>query len=196
MYAATERWVTRLAWIVAIAGGGVLTALTVTTVVAILGRFVATLPPTPEFLSALDFVRRAIVAIAAWFVRGNYEFVEVGVGFAVFAFMPWCQLNRGHASVEILTNLFPDAVNAAIDLIAYLLLAAMAVYVTWRMWLGMFDKLGYHETTFILQFPVWWGYAAAMTGAVAWVIVALFCVWRSVREMRAGVVVQPSGGVH
>ena len=31
------------------------------------------------------------------------------------------------------------------------------------------------ETTFLLQFPVWWSYAASFAAAVVAVVVALYC---------------------
>ena len=37
-------------------------------------------------------------------VPGDFELVEVGTGFAVFAFLPWCQLKRGHATVDLFTS--------------------------------------------------------------------------------------------
>lgn len=49
-----------------------------------------------------------------------------------------------------------------------------AVLIAWRLYLGMTDKLRYGETTFIMQLPVWWGYAASLVGAVAFALVTAF----------------------
>jgi TRAP-type C4-dicarboxylate transport system permease large subunit len=35
-------------------------------------------------------------------VLGDFELVEVGVGIAVFFFLPWCYLSGGHAKVDLL----------------------------------------------------------------------------------------------
>ena len=51
----------------------------------------------------------------------------------------------------------------------------------WRLWFGMMDKAAYGETTFILQIPLLWGYAAAMIAMCVAVLVALFCVLRATR---------------
>jgi TRAP-type C4-dicarboxylate transport system permease small subunit len=142
-----------LARALAILGGVVLAVITVLTVVSIGGRaFIwAGLRPIP----------------------GDFELVEAGMGFAIFAFLPWCQLRRGHATVDLFTSLFPARVNRVIDLVTELLMTAVIVLIAWRLWYGMQDKIRYNETTFILQFPVWWGYAAAMAaacqGVVGWV---------------------------
>ena len=37
---------------------------------------------------------------------------------------------------------------------------------TWKHWDGTLDKLAYGETTFIIQYPIWWAYALCMVGAV------------------------------
>ena len=58
--------------------------------------------------------------------------------------------------------------------------------VTWRLCLGMLDKRGYGETTFILQFPVWWSFAAALLGAAVFTLVCAYTVLRSLREAGRG----------
>jgi TRAP-type C4-dicarboxylate transport system permease small subunit len=150
-----------MAW----AGGAALLALIVMSCVSIVGRagFTAGLPVRP--------------------VKGDTEWVEFGTGFAVFAFLPWCTLTRGHASVDLLQPLFGRLGNRVIDLLADLAMLALAALLAWRMWFGLLDKRGYHEVTFILQAAVWKGYAAAMVGAVVFVLVAAFCVLRSARAL-------------
>ena len=116
-------------------------------------------------------------------IPGDFELVEIGIGFAIFAFLPWCQIKRGHATVDLLQPRFGRRANAVIDLIADLLMFAAAVLIGWRLWQGMLDKKGYGETTFILQFPVWIAYAAALAGAAVFVAVSLYCIYRSGRAL-------------
>jgi TRAP-type C4-dicarboxylate transport system permease small subunit len=71
---------------------------------------------------------------------------------------------------------------ALLALIGNIILTIVAFVIAWRLTAGMEDKLGYGETTFILQFPVWWGYAAAMIGAWIFVPVCAYSVWRSLNE--------------
>ena len=144
------------------AGGAVLIAVVVATAVSIAGRSLifAGLGPIP----------------------GDFELVEAGTAFAVFAFLGLCQFHRGHVTVDLfLTRAGPRA-NAAIDVVANLLMTAAAAVVAWRLWLGMLDKRSYGETTFILQFPIWWGFAAALVGAAAFTLVCAYTVLRSLRE--------------
>src|SRR5690606_10929070 len=100
-------------------------------------------------------------------IPGDFELVEALTAFAVFAFLPWCQLQRGHASVDVFTRALPLRVNRAIDLVAEIVMTLVVLLIAWRLWHGMADKQRYHETSFILQFPLWWGFAAAFVAAGA-----------------------------
>jgi TRAP-type C4-dicarboxylate transport system permease small subunit len=72
----------------------------------------------------------------------------------------------------------------AIDVVANLLMTGAAGIITWRLFLGMLDKRSYGETSFILQFPVWWGYAASLLGAAVFALVCAYSVLRSLGELR------------
>ncbi len=147
----------------AILGGFVLAGLIVLTVTSITGRFFifAGLGPVP----------------------GDFELVEVCTAFAVFSFLPWCQYRRGHVTVDIFVGWMSPRKMAFLSMIGNLLLSVIAGVILWRLVLGTFDKQAYNETTFILQFPLWWGYAASLVGAAIFVLVSLYTVWRSFNEM-------------
>lgn len=153
------RAVTALARAAAIAGAMVLVLLVALTVASIVGR------------SMIPFGLQPIA--------GDFELVELAMGPVVFAFLPWCHLTGGHASVDILTARFGAAAQRVILLVGDLLMLAAALLIAWRLWLGMLDKLAYAETTFIREIPVWWAYAAALPGACVFVLVAAWCAWRS-----------------
>jgi TRAP-type C4-dicarboxylate transport system permease small subunit len=156
--------VTGLARALAIVGGVVLVVITLITVVSITGRaFIwAGLRPVP----------------------GDFELVEAGVGFAVFAFLPWCQLNRGHATVDIFTSFLPNQVNRHIDVLAEVLMTIAITFIAWRLWFGLQDKIRHGETTFILQYPVWWAFAACMVAAAIAVVVSFYMVGVRLKELR------------
>ena len=155
-----------LARILALLGGLVLVAMTVITVVSIIGR--------------------ALVSLGFGPVPGDYELVEAGAAFAVFCFLPWCQLNRGHATVDIFTSFMPAGVNRFIDLLTELLMTFVIVLIAWRLWDGTVDKINYHETTFILQFPVWWAYAACVAAAAVGIVVSVYMLVMRAREVMLG----------
>lgn len=159
-------FVTWLARLLAILGGVVLAAITVLTVVSIAGRSLVPFGFSP--------------------VPGDFELVEAGTAFAVFAFLPWCQLNRGHATVDVFTSFLSPRANRVIDLISELLMTFIVVLIAWRLWGGMMDKVRYGETTFILQYPIWWSYAAAMAGAAVGVVVSIYMLLMRFREVASG----------
>lgn len=165
------RWIARTA---ALIGGAALLILVGTTVASIVGRNFTPWGPIP----------------------GDFELVEAGVAFAIFAFMPWCQLNRGHATVEIFAARLGRVLNNIIDLVADLLLLAVWIYLGYRHYLGTLDKQSYNETTFILQFPIWWAYAAALAGFAVIILTAVFCVMRSLRNLATGRRPAVGGPVH
>jgi len=136
-------------------------------------------------------------------VKGDFELVEIGAAVAVFCFLPWCQLNRGHVRVDIISRVIPGRLDALLELIGDLAIALIAIIITWRIWMGMGERVtwfsqevrdtlgfGYKpfsvETTFILGWPTWYGYAVGFIGCLLFSIVALYTVWRSINEVIAG----------
>lgn len=159
------RFVHGLAKLVALAGGAVLVVIVLVPTVSIIGRLL--IPLNQAF--GTDFSS----------ISGDYEIVEAGMAFAIFAFLPWCQLTRGHAVVAIVTDRLPARYNAISEFIIDLLFLVVASFLAWRHFAGLLDKFGYAETTFILRLPLWWWYAGGMVGAVALIIVAAYCTVRS-----------------
>ncbi|MGI3170038.1 TRAP transporter small permease [Pseudooceanicola sp. C21-150M6] len=136
-------------------------------------------------LTAASVSGRALTGLGFDQIAGDFELVELGTGFAVFCFLPWAQISGAHARVDLFRHRFSQTANRSLDLAAEIGAAAFAVLILWRLWLGMLDKRSYGETTLILQLPLWQGYLAALAGAVAIVLVSLFCVWRSLRALTA-----------
>jgi len=155
--------VTWLAKWTALLGGTVLIGVVVMTCVSIIGR--------------------ALTGFGLKPIPGDFELVEMGVGFAVFSALPWCHLNRAHARVDLFETALGKPANRVINVIADLLMLIAAGLIAYRLSFGMIDKKNYSETTFILQLPVWYAYAAAMLGAVVFVIVAAFSLLRTAREV-------------
>ena len=166
MFDRIDRLMRSLAAFMAILGGLALIAVILVTVTSITGR--------------------ALLWIGVGPIRGDFELVELGTGFAVFAFLPWVQINRQHASVEILTRHLGCTFNRLIDLAADLMMFAVAILLAWKHWNGTLDKLSYGETTFIIQYPVWWAYASGLLGAVGFVLISFWCVILSARALATG----------
>ncbi|MEM9551344.1 MAG: TRAP transporter small permease, partial [Pseudomonadota bacterium] len=127
-----------------------------------------------------------MIALGVGPVNGDFELVEAGVAFAIFAFLPLCQITAGHASVDIFTNALPDGANRFLRAITDAVFAAVLILIAWRLYEGMMSKLSYGETTFLLQFPIWWAYAASLFGAVVAAVVGVYVAGARVYEMVTG----------
>ena len=150
--------VTFIAKGMAMLGGIVLTGLVGLACVSIIGRGLNTFAHS-------DWLEGALPAFAAWLassgvgpVLGDYEIIEAGIAFSVFAFLPLCQLQSGHAVVDIFTNPLSDRANRALIAFWEAVLALVIVVIAWRLFIGLTEKLGNGQTTFLLQFPIWWAY--------------------------------------
>ncbi len=167
------RLVTSLARKVALLGGLVLLLIAAITLVSVVGRALLPLGLKP--------------------LRGQFELVEAGTLFVISAFLPWCHLNRGHAAVAIFTDQLGPRFNALIDLVSDILLLGVALVVTWRHLAGMLDKMAYGETTFLLRFPLWWSYSAALIGLFTWILVGLWTSANSAHALFSSSASAPSG---
>ncbi|WP_204114427.1 TRAP transporter small permease [Shimia biformata] len=164
-------------------GGMLLTAMAVMTVVSIIGRLGTGIGLGP--------------------VPGDYELVANGCALAVFSFLPFCQLKRGHVTVDILTVQFSPRMQAVFGLLGDLLIAAASYIILRQLWLGFGEKfpfgsdalrdrlaMGYKpyfpETTYELEIPVWIPYGIALGGALLFFIVSLYTVWRSLNWVLEG----------
>lgn len=165
MYHSLNWLVDVIARALALIGGGVLLGITALTCISIAGR--ALLP--------LD--------IGLGPIRGIYDMTEIAIAAAVFAFLPWAQLSEAHARVDLFQWAIPRKADQVLDVVFNAAMAFVAVMGTYRMYLGMQDKLSYGETTLIAQIPVWQGYAAGLVGACGFVIVALYCTLRAFRRL-------------
>ena len=128
-------------------GGCVLTALAVLSVVSIAGRAFsfAGLGPVP----------------------GDFELVEAGTALAVFCFLPWCHLRQRHADVNLFWSIYPPTLRRLLSVASDGLMLLVWLLLVWRMGVATQGYWGNEEVSFILQMPVWWGYAASMIPASA-----------------------------
>jgi TRAP-type C4-dicarboxylate transport system permease small subunit len=147
---------------VALLGGLVLFALTLLTVISVVGRAAFSAP-----------------------IPGDFELVELGMAVAIFSFLPYCQIVRGNVIVDLFTSKASLRTRALLDGVGNMLYTAIAALLTWRVALGGLEIRSYNETTMVLQVPVWWGYVPAVAFLAFLTIVCAYTVWRSALEYRA-----------
>ena len=164
---------TQAARLMAICGGLVLTLLIVLICISVIGRS----------LNGLlhGWIGSVMPGLSAWVldlgvgpINGDFELVEAGVAFAIFAFLPLCQISAGHASVDIFTAKLPMRINRVLQLGIDVIFAIVLISIAYQLYNGMLSKQSYGDTTFLLQFPIWWAYAASLSGAVLTAVIAFY----------------------
>jgi TRAP-type C4-dicarboxylate transport system permease small subunit len=169
-----HRFMNGLARAMALLGGVVVTALILITCLSVLGRAVNTLLHSGTAEALLGGTAKILLDTGVGPILGDYELVEAGVAFAIFAFLPLCQITGGHASVDIFTSRFPVRLNRVITFVGELLFALVLVLIAWRLYAGMQSKMLYGETTFLLQFPLWWAYCASFIAGCLAALVSIY----------------------
>ena len=154
-----EPILTRAARLLAIAGGLVLvaSALTVTTSVTMRATGLQGVP-------------------------GDFELVQMGLALAVFAFLPLCQSRRGNIMVDTFTLWLPRGVQAAIDALWDVVLAAIGLLLAWRMALGAKGAFSSATTTMVLGMPIGWAIAGCAAMAA---FLAAISIQTAARRLRA-----------
>ena len=133
-------------------------------------------------ITCISIFGRAFINLGLSPIPGDFELVEAGVAFTVFSFLPWCQINGGHATVDVFTNRLPTVINHWINFISETLMAIAYIVITWKLSDGMFTRIRYNDTTFILEFPIWWAYAACLAASTIACIVTLYTAANSFVE--------------
>ena len=177
-----QKLIFTLARAMALLGGLVLVALILLTCISVLGRGGNTFGHSDYLTTIAPGLADALIATGIGPVTGDYELVEAGIAFAIFAFLPWCQLTNGHATVDIFTSFLSERINRAIRSFWEVVFALILILLAWRLFEGMQGKIRNGETTFLLQFPIWWAYAASF---VASAIAAIVGVYVAVRRVHA-----------
>lgn len=177
----------------AILGGIVLTLVVISTTLSVLGLGI------DEF-SQSDWLEGTLPGFATWLgdvgfgpVPGEHELTQAFVGFTIFAFLPICQLNRGHATVDIFAPVMSDRVNRFLSAFWEVALTLIIVLIAWRLSVAFAEKFQNGQTTFFLQFPLWWSYGASLFAATVAALVALYCAYGRVTEAVTGRAILPSG---
>ena len=145
-------------YILVLAGGFLMSALTVMTVISVMGRYLFNSP-----------------------IQGDYELVTMGTAIAIFLFLPYCHLQRGNVVVDLFLSWAPRRVQTFFDGASGLLLAAIAGVLSWRMIHGGLDMQRYGEVSYILALPVWPVFPFAV---LALMLLSVACLYTSVRDFR------------
>ena len=145
----------------ALAGGFVLVAMMLMSLVSIVGRAAFNRP-----------------------LPGDYELVQLGCAIAVAAFLPFCQMRGGHVLVDFFTANSRPAVRAALDTLGALLLAIAAAVFTWRLFAGAVSMKVANDQTTILEIPTWWAIALMVPSFALFSAAGFYTAWQHWRSRR------------
>ncbi|MCM2563041.1 TRAP transporter small permease [Lutimaribacter sp. EGI FJ00015] len=190
-----HRLMNELARVMALVGGVVLTMLILLTCISVFGRGMNTFLHSGLGEALLGGMTKTLLDTGVGPILGDFELVEAGIAFAIFAFLPFCQITNGHATVDIFTSKLGVGANRFIQMVVEIVFAAVLILIAWRLYDGMLSKMRYNETTFLLQFPIWWAYAASLVAAfLASVAGVYMAVVRTVEFFTGRVIIVPAGG--
>ncbi len=145
----------RLCRAFALAGGLVLVAMMLMSLVSIFGRAVLNKP-----------------------LPGDYELVQLGCAIAVAAFLPFCQMRGGHVLVDFFTANSRPSVRAALDTLGALLLAVAAAVFAWRIAAGALSFKEANDQTTILEIPTWWALTLMVPSFALFSAAGFYTAWR------------------
>ena len=177
------KWLARAS---AVVGGLVLVVLILLTTLSIVGRELSKLGHGMADGSWMVWLGNALVASGLDEIKGTYELTEAGVAFAIFAFFPACQFYGGHATVDVFTSGVRPGALRWLRAFWEVVLAAVIIFISLRLYEGMLRYLGNGETTLFLQFPVWWAYALSVGAAIIASFTAIYCAYARLVEAATG----------
>jgi len=122
----------RLARGIALLGGAVLVALSITVVVSVT-------------------LRSDLIGAAG--VPGDFELVQMATAIAAFCFLPWCQLRRGNIFVDTFTLKLPLRWQRRIDALWDIIYGLVMVLISWRLAVGARAAFATGENSMVLQVP-------------------------------------------
>lgn len=182
--------VNRLARVFALLGGLALCGLIVLTCLSILGRSLNGILHSDMLQSWLPSLANGLLELGVGPINGDFELVEAGMAFVIFAFLPLCQLNGAHASVDIFTSKLPPRAARVLMALIEVIFAAIIVLIAWKLFEGMDSKRNSGQTSLLLQFPIWWSYAVSLAAALVAALVAVYVAWLRCLEAVTGQTVQ------
>ena len=117
-------------------------------------------------------------------LMGDFELVQLGCAIAVAAFLPYCQMRRGHVIVDFFTVNLERRTRAWFDALGALLLAACAALIAWRMLHGLVDARASGESSMLLGVPIWLAYVPMVPSFALLAIAGCYTCWDDFRKQR------------
>jgi TRAP-type C4-dicarboxylate transport system permease small subunit len=163
----------RFCRLVALFGGILCLIVATTSVISVLGRSAVTAYP--------EFGKTALGNIVKDIVLANTEFVKMATAVAIFAFLPYSQIQRSNIVVDTFTGWMPKRLTQFVDAFWDIVYALVMGACAYALIFGTESAIKSGETTQQLAVPLW--PSIAMSTALCWML-ALVCIATAVRLVR------------
>ncbi len=170
-------FVKQISRLTSLIGGFMLATLITLTCVSVAGRVLNSFLHLEPVQNMAPNLTTFLIAAGIGPITGDYELLEAGMAGVIFAFLPLCQLQAGHAFVAIFTDKMPARFQSVLMFIIEFIFAITLILVAWQLGNGLGDKYRSHETTALLELPIWYGYAVALIMAYVAGFVAICRVY-------------------
>ena len=145
------------AWAV---GGGVCLLLIVAVTTVNAGAF------------GLDKLARLVGATVSG-LPGYEDFVGLAISMAALMFFPYCQLRRGHVTVDLFVARLPGALKRGLEAAVLILIALLGLFLAYWMVMGMLETRSDQTVSRVLGWPQWPFYIPGILSMALWSVVAV-----------------------
>lgn len=121
---------------------------------------------------ALDKLAR-MVGESVRGLPGYEDFVRLAISGAALMFLPYCQLQRGHVSVDLFVERLPRRARTVLAAVSLIGFAALAMFLAYWMALGMIETRADGAVSRVLGWPEWPFYLPGILSLALWAGVAV-----------------------
>lgn len=104
---------------------------------------------------------------------GYEDFVRLAIAAAIPMFLPYCQLKRGHLSVDLFLKNAPAGFNRFIERLSLVLMACVALFLAYWMFLGMEETQKDGALSRVLGWQEWPFYIPGIASLILWSLIAV-----------------------
>ncbi|MEO1694282.1 MAG: TRAP transporter small permease subunit [Pseudomonadota bacterium] len=120
---------------------------------------------------ALDRLARPFGGIVPG-LQGYEDVIVLAMAVAAPLFLPWCQAERGHIAIDAFTARAPAALKGALDRIALIATAALALALAVALCIGALETRADAVLSPVLGWPTWPSFLPGVVGLATWSAVA------------------------
>ena len=115
-------------------------------------------------------------------LSGYEDFVRLAISVAGLMFFPYCQLRRGHVTVDLFSRSFPLPMQKALDVLWLACMAGVAAFLAWYMVGGMNEAREDRTVSAVLGWPEWPFYAPGIVSVALWALIAAYQIFGETRD--------------